>query len=190
MAKKEKQLVEGIRDKLLIGCIAILLLVIAYLFGKSNSLFLGSTGVHEPTPTIETITNLPTSTPQTNYQNNYVPSVNPSTPIPVRNKVMINIDDNGGITKGSFYCYADMVNHLADLQNLIRMKQITSDSCTANASSEGTNCSHANCSSLSTNDNSFNDCSQKCYNDAYAKCNSDLGDLRKQLHAEVYQDCP
>jgi len=112
-----------------------------------------------------------------------------ATSAPTRNKVLVNIDDSGGITKGSFYCYDDKVNYLADLQNQIRIKQIAMDNCDALARIESTNCSHTNCDSSAPWD-TLNACIQKCTDDAWGKCNSDLGDLRKKLYAEVHTDCP
>lgn len=49
------------KDKLLIGCIILLLLTVMYFFGKSQSLFLGSTQIQEPIPTVAIPT--PTKTP-------------------------------------------------------------------------------------------------------------------------------
>lgn len=54
-------------NKLLIGCIIILLLVVGYLYGRSNNLFLGTAGLNSPTPTIE---ELPTNTPIPNQETN------------------------------------------------------------------------------------------------------------------------
>lgn len=57
--KKSKVKSSFQKDKLLIGCIVILLLVVMYLFGKSQSLILGSNQIQEPTPTVA----IPTETP-------------------------------------------------------------------------------------------------------------------------------
>lgn len=64
MAKNKKQFdVKSFlqKDKLLLGCIIVLLLFVAFLFGKTNNLFLGSSGVQKLTPT-PVITNTPTPT--------------------------------------------------------------------------------------------------------------------------------
>ena len=134
-------------------------------------------------------TQKPSFTTQIKTQPIKTPPPSPS-PSPERKKVSLFIDDYGGITKGNFYCYEDKANHLADLQNQIRIKHISSQGCSGLASTEGTNCSNSNCSSLINDVDAFNNCSKKCFDDAYAKCSSNVGDLRKQLYNDVQQFCP
>jgi len=102
--------------------------------------------------------------------------------------VPINIDDGGGITKGTFYCYSDKVNYLSDLQNQIRIYQTSADSCNWGAKME-TN----NCTSICANSDSSSTCISDCVKTAYSKCNDQnnkVGDLRKKLYSDVHTYCP
>jgi len=104
------------------------------------------------------------------------------------NKVLINIDDGGGLTKGSFYCYSNAVNHLADLQNQIRIYEVVANSCNALEQTKATNCS----SSCSTQPD-ISGCVSACWANVASNCNADntkVGDLRKQLYSDVHRDCP
>lgn len=72
--KDSKEIVKKLyvqKDKVLIGCIVFLLLIVMYLFGKNQSLFLGSNQLQQPTqtptPTIESVIETPTPTTQTTY---------------------------------------------------------------------------------------------------------------------------
>ncbi len=73
MVKKDTQLEKVhflTKGKFFIVCIIALLLMVAYLFGKSNNSYLEGTNIQEPTPTLE-----PTETPTQTY----IPT---DTPIP------------------------------------------------------------------------------------------------------------
>jgi hypothetical protein len=112
---------------------------------------------------------------------------------PERKKVSVMIDDYGGLTKGTYYCYDDKVNQLANLQNQIRMKNISAQGCESLSKTEGTACSNTNCKLNSSSDEdvkAFDACSLKCYSDASAKCDNGVGDLRRELVSEVQQYCP
>jgi len=65
MTKKDEQLGKThffTKGKFFIVCIIALLLMVAYLFGKSNNSHLEGTNIQEPTPTLE-----PTETPTQTY---------------------------------------------------------------------------------------------------------------------------
>jgi hypothetical protein len=135
--------------------------------------------------------NNPITPPVNNQQNYYtVPVINTVAPTqaPVRKKILINVDDNGGYTKGSFYCYEDTVNHIADLQNQIRINESIADSCNSIKSSNAKTCS-SNCSTAED----IKACVDSCWNNATPDCtekNNHVGDLRKQLYSDVHNDCP
>ena len=96
MTRKDEQLGKThffTKEKVFIACIIALLLIVAYFFGKSNSLYLGSSGIHqEPTPTAEAIetpvpTSIPTDKPIPFPKTNTIPSVSPA-------PVIINTENN------------------------------------------------------------------------------------------------
>lgn len=106
-------------------------------------------------------------------------------------KVLINVDDDGGLTKGQFYCFSDRVNIIADLQNQIRIYQAISDSCMSIEQSKASQCS-SQCSTGTTADDIAN-CVNNCHANVIPTCNdknTKVGDLRKQLYTEVHQSCP
>jgi peptidoglycan hydrolase-like protein with peptidoglycan-binding domain len=121
--------------------------------------------------------------------NNINTNVNNTQITPIIKKVPIYLDDSGGITKGTFYCFEDKVNYLSNQQNLIRIKQMGAESCNSQAQFEGQQCVDNNCKPL-TDINEYSSCLDKCYKDAYSKCNSDLGALREQFFREIQQFCP
>jgi len=105
-----------------------------------------------------------------------------STPKPIK-KVPITIDDGGGLTKGTFYCFEDKVNELASLQNEIRIKQDLSDMCYRSHENEILSCMN-DCGS----DDS---CKHNCTEPFLQQCgNYDVGNLRKELLSKVYEYCP
>lgn len=136
----------------------------------------------------QSVTNTVTSQPQT-YT---APVIQPLTYTPaptVAQKVMVNIDDTGGITHGSFYCYADKVNELSNLQNQIRIDDIAATSCDSIAKLKSSN----DCISSCSNSSDFNFCNQQCVNSKFSSCSdvgSKVGNERKQLYTMVQQDCP
>ena len=169
----------------------------AYLMGRIQTL---STTSNQPQKTSQVesanteatpiFTPIPTQVPKTNTRTVQKTNAN-NTPTPTteRKKVPIYLDDAGGITKGTFYCYEDKVNYLSNQQNLIRIKQSASDSCISQAKFEIEQCTTKECKPL-TDLNEYSTCLDKCIKDAYSKCESDLGQLREQFFREIQQFCP
>ena len=170
-----------------IGGFMILLVATAYLFGKVQTLT--SIKIPQQSPQVEAVTTEVTPVPTTKTIVVYKTQAPAPTQAPERKKVSVYIDDSGGITRGTFYCYEDEVNYLSDLQNKIRLGQLAHETCTANAQFEGKSCSDTNCNSL-TDITEITNCIKKCSDDAFAKCNSDLGNLRFQLNGDVHKYCP
>jgi hypothetical protein len=171
----------------LIGSFVLLLVTCAYLFGKAQTL--SGVKIPQQSPQVEAVMAEVTPVPTTKTVVIYKTPVPTSTQAPERKKVSVYIDDSGGITRGTFYCYEDKVNYLSGLQNKIRLGQLAHETCTANAQLEGKGCSDTNCNSL-TDTTEITNCIKKCVDDAFAKCNSDLGDLRYQLNDDVHKYCP
>lgn len=69
------------KEKFLIICVAILLLIVGYLLGKSNSLFLDNSGSQKPTPIVKVVTLTPTPTPLPTVTPSPI-STQPSAPMP------------------------------------------------------------------------------------------------------------
>jgi hypothetical protein len=187
MRKKEKQLGESIKDKLLIGCIVILLLAVVYLFGKSNSLFLGATGSQTPTPTIEVILDTPTPTPQNTYnnQNNYVPQkvIQASTPTPQPPQIIPVVMPHNGLV---YNCRQEGASVVKEASQALANATKDYLNCDSKALADKTSCSNKcqaqyqqyDCSSesvrtlggystfndcLNGNSKTFQDCNNICY---------------------------
>lgn len=177
----------------MLAVILFLIATVGYLYGKTQQI--QPAGVkQEPTIIQQAIPIIsPTFTPETNTvpkQVIYLPTPTPSpTPIPPeRKKVSTYVDDNGGLTKGNFYCYEDKVNELSDIQNQIRINDIVSDSCMESEQSKALQCS----SSCSTQPD-IASCVDACYANVIPNCNdknTKSGDLRKELYNKVHQYCP
>ncbi|MEM3394326.1 MAG: CAP domain-containing protein, partial [Candidatus Methanomethylicia archaeon] len=104
------------------------------------------------------------------------------------NKVPIYIDDDGGITKGTFYCYEDKVNELSRLQNDIRIYQAVADSCFLAEKGKAEICS-SNC----TTEADIAGCVNNCWANVTVNCkdkSTKVGDLRKELYYKVREYCP
>jgi len=183
--------------KILLASLVVMLMFSAYLVGKIQTL---STTIQPQknsqvesvkTELTPTFTPIPTPVPKTNTKTiQKVSASNTPSPTVERKKVPIYLDDAGGITKGTFYCYEDKVNYLSNQQNLIRIKDMAVESCTSQAKFEGDGCVTRNCKPL-TDINEFSSCTDKCYKEAYSKCNSsEIGQLREQFFKEVQQFCP
>jgi hypothetical protein len=103
-----------------------------------------------------------------------------------QNMVTLSITDYGGITNGTYSCYADKVNDLTNLEEQIKIADAAWSACMSSGQIGTENCP-GQCSSASDP----NTCEQQCINNYYATCNSShVGDLRMQLAKEVSQDCP
>lgn len=110
-----------------------------------------------------------------------------------RNKVQVVVDDMGGITKGTFYCYEDRANVIANLQNDIRIKQTVADVCNSNENSKVQSCANNCPTSSDITVSEISACIDNCSSSIRGNCadkNNAVGDLRWQLHAEVLKSCP
>lgn len=108
-------------------------------------------------------------------------------------KVLINVDDDGGLTKGQFYCYSDKVNLIADLQNQIRIYQAIADSCMFFEQTKAKSCSDQCPTDSGTTVDDIANCVNNCYANVVPNCNeksTKVGDLRRQLYSTVKQNCP
>jgi hypothetical protein len=173
-------------NKYLLITVVLLLVGVAYLVGKLQT--------NSAKPQVESAqytspTTSPTPTVAIKPAVTRVVTVIPTpTNPPERKKVLINVDDYGGLTKGNFYCYEDKVNELADIQNNIRVYQAIADSCNsirqANASQ---------CASSCPLEGDIASCVHACYDNASPDCNeknTKVGDLRKELYSKVHEYCP
>lgn len=171
-------------NKYLLVSTVCLLIITAFLVGRIQT--------KSAQPQVESAqTTLQTATPTPAVTNK--PAVQKAapakpTPTPERKKVSITLNDGGGFTKGTFYCYEDKVNELSNLQNDIRIYQIDADSCNFAEQSKAKDCS----SSCSTQPD-IAACVDNCYANALPACsdkNTKVGDLRKELYNKVQQYCP
>lgn len=62
--ERARKILNFIKSKYLIGCIIVLLIAVAYLLGRSNSLFLGSSGSQKLTPTVKLVIPTPIPSPK------------------------------------------------------------------------------------------------------------------------------
>lgn len=193
-------------NKPLLVIIVILLIAVAYLVGKTGTLTLGSQYVDQQSqPTI--IFSTPTPIPKINSQDSNIQqqqvqykTTNPSitNPLPTntpasRKKVQTTL--NNQWVAGTYYCYEDGVNLLANLENQIKIANIEAANCTGLASGKAQSCVSQKCSlyDIGTQFESYNACHQSCYDESYKECKekgNNAANLVNKLISEKNKYCP
>ncbi len=153
---KKKQKEDGLystKDKFFIIVIGILLLLVVYLFGKNNSLFLGSTKNNPiPTTSIPTVTPAPTDTPMP--QKIYyapLPTNQPTaTSVPQRVPVI-------GYYGQAIYCDPSAIDVIKQAVQSTQLAETSSNSCEDSARSAWNSCE-----SICANTNQGQSCYDNC----------------------------
>lgn len=174
-------MIKRVNTYLVVG-IMLLLTTTAYLFGKVQTM--SKTGVPSQSSEVRSVstevTPTPTGTPKATTTVKKV--LTTPTPTPERKKVSIYIDDFGGYTKGTFYCYEDKVNELTRIQNDLRIADASTEGCWLKENATLTSC-NSKCGGLI-------DCYNGCIAEMEKICGTKPADLRKELATKVRQYCP
>lgn len=177
-------------NKILIYGFAVLAVLVAYLMGRVQTLSYRNEATQVPLPT-QTYSPPASATiaPQVIYKNNPA-VVLPTQPV-ARKRVSYIVTQSGAYYKnGTYYCFEDRVNELAQIESKIKACDAKGDSCGYKAETDGKNCT-ANCPTADVD--AYSACSKSCYDNAYSGCVSEgqeCGNLRKELVNKIYEICP
>ncbi len=176
------------KERFFIVCIIVLLLLVAYLLGKSNSLFLGSSGVITPSPTFELPTNTPqpTNTPSpTQTQIYYAPQptntpIPTATPVPQRVPVM---NYYGNV----MYCDPSGVDIVKQAVQNVQSAESSSNACEDSVRTTYNSCLSL-CTSLSTMQSCMNTCSSN-ETSGLSECDIDFSNALNTYKSVSSQYC-